>query len=86
MATTLHPYFNKGAKEIFGPEKEELLGGWKKLHIEELCNLYSSANFPGLLYNKDEMNRVCSMHGEMTSACNILARKPQGRLKCRWKY
>jgi hypothetical protein len=27
---------------IFGPERDEVIGGWRKLHNEELRNLYSS--------------------------------------------
>jgi hypothetical protein len=27
---------------IFGPKKDEVTGGWKKLHNEELRDLYSS--------------------------------------------
>jgi hypothetical protein len=29
-------------KSIFGLQKEEMAGGWKRLHNEELRNLYSS--------------------------------------------
>jgi hypothetical protein len=29
---------------IFGPKRDEVLGGWRKLHSEELHNLYSSKN------------------------------------------
>jgi hypothetical protein len=28
-------------REIFGPKRGEVTGGWRKLHIEELHNLYS---------------------------------------------
>jgi hypothetical protein len=27
---------------IFGPKRDEVAGGWRKLHNEELHNLYSS--------------------------------------------
>jgi hypothetical protein len=27
---------------IFGPKRDEVTGGWRKLHNEELYNLYSS--------------------------------------------
>jgi hypothetical protein len=30
---------NAVLKEIFGPKREEVAGGWRKLHIEELLNL-----------------------------------------------
>jgi hypothetical protein len=29
-------------KRIFGPKRDEMIGGWRKLHNEELHNLYSS--------------------------------------------
>lgn len=29
---------------IYGPKREELAGGWRKLHKEKLHNLYSSPN------------------------------------------
>jgi hypothetical protein len=28
-------------RRIFGPEREEITGDWRKLHNEELHNLYS---------------------------------------------
>jgi len=29
---------------IFGPKRDEVIGEWRKLHIEELNNLYSTPN------------------------------------------
>jgi hypothetical protein len=29
---------------IFGPRRDEVMGDWRKLHNEELHNLYSSPN------------------------------------------
>jgi hypothetical protein len=29
---------------IFGLRKDEVMGEWRKLHNEELCDLYSSPN------------------------------------------
>jgi hypothetical protein len=34
---------NRGLRRIFGP-KREVKGDWRKLHNEELHNLYSSPN------------------------------------------
>jgi hypothetical protein len=33
-------------RRIFGPERDEVIGGWRKLYNEELQNLYSS---PGII-------------------------------------
>jgi hypothetical protein len=30
---------------IFGPKRDEVTGEWRKLHNEELHDLYSSSNF-----------------------------------------
>jgi hypothetical protein len=36
---------DQGTEErICGPKKEEVVGGWRTLHIEELHNLYASPN------------------------------------------
>jgi hypothetical protein len=29
-------------RRIFGPKRDEVTGEWRKLHNEELCDLYSS--------------------------------------------
>jgi hypothetical protein len=31
-------------RRIFGPKRDEVKGDWRKLHNEELHNLYSSPN------------------------------------------
>jgi hypothetical protein len=33
---------NNVLRRIFGPKGDELTGGWRKLHNEELQNFYSS--------------------------------------------
>jgi hypothetical protein len=33
---------NRVLRRIFGPKRDEVRGEWKKLHNEELHNLYSS--------------------------------------------
>jgi hypothetical protein len=35
---------NRVLRKIFGQERDEVTEGWKKLHNEELHNLYSSPN------------------------------------------
>jgi hypothetical protein len=34
--------FDKVLSRIFGPKRDEVTGRWRKLHNEELCDLYSS--------------------------------------------
>jgi hypothetical protein len=35
---------NRVLRRIFCPKREEVAGDWRKLHNEELYNLYSSPN------------------------------------------
>jgi hypothetical protein len=35
---------NRVLRRIFGPKRDEVTGEWKKLHSEELHNLYSNSD------------------------------------------
>jgi hypothetical protein len=35
---------NRVLRKIFGPERDDVTGDWRKLHNEELHNLYSLLN------------------------------------------
>ena len=35
---------NKVPRRIFGPKRDEVKGEWRKLHCEELSDLYASPN------------------------------------------
>jgi hypothetical protein len=37
----LRVFENRVLKRIFGPKRDEVIGGWRNLHNEELHNLYS---------------------------------------------
>jgi hypothetical protein len=38
----LRVFENGGLRRIFGPKRDEVTGGWRKLHNDELHSLYSS--------------------------------------------
>jgi hypothetical protein len=40
----LEVFENKVLRRIPGPKRDEIIGGWRELHNEELHNLYSSPN------------------------------------------
>jgi hypothetical protein len=37
----LSVFQNKALRSIFGPKREEVAGGWRKIHKEELHKLYN---------------------------------------------
>jgi hypothetical protein len=39
-------------RRIFGPKRNEVTGGWRKLHTEELHNLYSSPSIIRMLKSR----------------------------------
>jgi hypothetical protein len=40
----LRVFENRALRRIFGPKRDEITGEWKKLHNEELNDLYCSPN------------------------------------------
>jgi hypothetical protein len=40
----LRAFDNRVLRKIFGTKRDEVTGEWKRLHNEELCDLYFSPN------------------------------------------
>jgi hypothetical protein len=63
-------------RRTLGPGRDEVTGGWRKLHNEELHNLYSSTNIIRMIKSR-RMRwawHVAGM-GETRNACRILVGK-----------
>jgi hypothetical protein len=43
---------NRVLRRIFGPKTDEVTGEWRKLHNEELCDLYSSPSIIRLIKSR----------------------------------
>jgi hypothetical protein len=43
---------NRVLRKIFGPKRDEVMGEWRKLLIEELLNLYSSVSILGMVRSR----------------------------------
>jgi hypothetical protein len=51
-------------RRIFGPKREEEAGNWRKVHNEELHNLYASSNINRVIIKTGRMRTgACSTHG-----------------------
>jgi hypothetical protein len=73
-------YMNSVLRGIFGPKRDEVTGGRRKLHNEELHNVYSSLSI--IIMTKSRRMRwtehVARM-GEKRNAYRILVGKPEGK-------
>jgi hypothetical protein len=69
---------NRVTRRIFGPKRDEMTGGWRKLHNEEFHNFYSSPSIIRMI-KEDEMGRACSTIGAKRNAHRILVGKPEGK-------
>jgi hypothetical protein len=71
---------NRVLWRIFGPKRDEMTGGWRKLHNEELHDLYSSPSIVRVI--KARRMRLAgnvARMGEVRGAYNILVGRPEGR-------
>jgi hypothetical protein len=50
-------------RRIFVPDRAEVTGGWRKLHSEELHNLYWSPNIVRIISREDEMDSMFRLRG-----------------------
>jgi hypothetical protein len=71
---------NRVLRRIFGPKRDEVTGGWRKLNNEELHGLYSSPSIVRVIKARKVRwaGHVARM-GEVRGAYNILVGKPEGR-------
>jgi PAS domain-containing protein len=51
-------------RRIFGSTKDEVTGGWRELHNEELHDLRFSTDKSRDQDKEDEIGRVCTMNGD----------------------
>jgi hypothetical protein len=71
---------NRVLRKIFGQKRDEVMGGWRKLHNEELRDLYSSPSIIRIIKSRRirGAGHVTRM-GEEMNACRLLAGKPEGK-------
>jgi len=76
----LRVFENRAMRRIFGPKRDEVTGEWRKLHNEELNDLYSSPNIVWVmkLRRMRWVGRVAHV-GERGGVCRVLVGKPEGK-------
>jgi hypothetical protein len=75
---TLRVFENRVLRGLFEPKKEEVAGGWRRLHNEELCNLYTSPSIIRVIKLKGmRWTRHAARMEEMKNVYNILVGEPK---------
>jgi hypothetical protein len=71
---------NTVLRRIFGPKRDEVTGEWRKLHSEELHNLYSSPDTVRQVKSRRMRwaGHVARM-GEERKVYKVLVGKPEGK-------
>jgi hypothetical protein len=68
----LRVFGNRVQRRIFGLKRNEVRGIWRKIHNEELHNLYTSPSIIRMIKSRAGMR-------EKRTACRILIGKPEGK-------
>jgi len=76
----LRVFENRVLRRIFGPKRDEVTRKWRKLHNEELTNLYSLPNIVRVVKSR-RMRRVgrVAFMGEGRWVYRVLVGKPEGK-------
>jgi hypothetical protein len=71
---------NRVLRKIFGHKRDEVTGEWRRLHNEELNELYSTPNVIRVVKSRRKRwaGRVARM-GRVKGAYRVLVVRPEGR-------
>jgi hypothetical protein len=71
---------NRVLRRLFGPKRDEVTGGWRKLHNEELHRLYSSPSIIRMIkLRRMRWTGHVARMGEKWNAYRILVGKIEGK-------
>jgi hypothetical protein len=76
----LRAFENRVLRRIFGPKRDEVTGGWRKLQNEELHSLYSSPSIIRMIMSRRlRWAGHVERRGVKRNAHRILVGKPEGK-------
>ena len=87
----LRVFENRALRRVFGPKRDEVTGEWRKLHNEELRDLYSLPNIMWVVKSRRMRwaGHVAPIR-EGRGVHRVLVgqpegKRPLGRTRCRWE-
>ena len=87
----LRVFENRVLRRIFGPKRDDITGEWRRLHNEELNDLYYLPNIVRIIKpRRTSWARQVSHMGKRRSVYMVLVgklegKRPLGRPRCRWR-
>jgi hypothetical protein len=75
----LRVFENRVLRRIFGPKRNGVTGGWRKLHNEELHKLYSSPSIIRIIKLRMRWEGHVERMGEKRNVYRLLVGKPDGK-------
>ena len=73
-------FYNQVLRRIFGPRRDEVTGEWRKLHNEELNDLYCSPSIVRVIkWRRMRWAGHVERMGERRGVYRVLVGKPEGK-------
>jgi hypothetical protein len=80
LTLRLRAFENGALRRVFGPKRDEVTGEWRKLHNEELSDLYSLPNIVRVVKSRRmRRERHVACMGEESGVRRVLVGKPEGK-------
>jgi hypothetical protein len=76
----LYGHYISYLRRVFGPKRDEVTGEWRKLHNEELSDLYSLPNMVRVVKSRRmRWAGYVALLGEERAVHRVLVGKPEGK-------